>query len=482
MSEEVFVKKTKNPFSRLIPIAFLMVWLPLLPGCLVGPNFHPAQPTTPAGWAGLSEASADQPSMVNDRAVQLGQWWWQFNDPILINLVEEAIKANLDLKIAETSLRQARAARGIAVGGLWPSLSATTGYQRWNKPGTTIGDQDLYQAGLDALWELDFFGGLRRNVESAEANIQAAAENIRDVQVSLVAEVALNYMQLRGYQEEIAIARKNLKAQQQTAEIIRKQLKVGFENALDLANAEANVATTESQIPVFETEARQSIYALSVLLARPPANLLDQLGPQSPLPRIPAEVPVGLPSDLLRRRPDIRASEAQLHAATAQIGVAVAAFFPQFSLTGSINWQSNMVSTWWTRDSRSFSIGPAGTWSIFQGGAIASNVRLQEALRDQAFLTYQKTVLGAFQDVENALIAFSKEQQHRKILTEAVIANRKAVDLSLLLYSEGMSDFLNVLIAQRSLYSSEDALVQSERSIATDLIALFKALGGGWEQ
>jgi multidrug efflux system outer membrane protein len=480
MNEEAFVKKTKNPFSRLIPIGFLMAWLPLLPGCLLGPNFHSPQPTAPAGWAGFSEVTADQPALVTSQAAAVGQWWAQFNDPTLNRLVEEAVAANLDLKIAETRLRQARATRGIVAGGLWPSVIASAGYQRWSKPGVTAGDQDLYQAGFDALWELDFFGGQRRSLESAEANIQAATENIRDVQVSLISEVALNYIQLRGYQQEIVIARKNLKAQQQTVEIIRKQFKAGFSSGLDLANAEVNAAVTESQIPVFETAARQSIYTLSVLLAGPPGDLIDLLSPEGLIPRVPSVIPAGFPSDLLRRRPDIRASEAQLHAATAQIGVAIAAFFPQFSLTGSINWQSNMVSSWWTPGS-SFTIGPVGTWSIFQGGATASNVRLQEALRDQAFLAYQKKVLGAFQDVENALIAFNKEQQHRKVLQEAVSANRKAVNLALLLYSEGMTDFLNVLITQRSLYSTEDALVQSERAVVTNLIALYKALGGGWE-
>ena len=432
-------------------------------------------------WLGVTEAPTREPSVATAQQANLTRWWQQFDDPMLAALVEEALKANLDLQIAETRLRQARAAQGVVVGGLWPAVTASGGYQRMNKPGVTQGDQDLYQSGLDAAWELDFFGGLRRNVESANATIQAAMENIRDVQVSLIAEVALNYIQLRGYQQEIVIARNNLKAQQQTADITHKRFNVGFASALDVANADADVATTASQIPVFETGARQSIYALSLLLARLPADLLDQLSPTGHLPEVPAQVPTGLPSDLLRRRPDIRTSEAQLHAATAQIGVAISDFFPKFSLTGSVNWQSNLLSTWWTDASRSFSIGPGVTWPIFQGGAIASNVRLQEALRDQAYITYQKTVLAAFQDVENALIAFAKEQQHRRAINEAVVANSKAVDLSLQLYTEGMTDFLNVLNAQRSLYASEDALVQSERNIVIDLIALYKALGGGWE-
>jgi len=255
----------------------------------------------------------------------------------------------------------------------------------------------------------------------------------------------------------------------------------GFDSALDVAEAEANVATTESQIPVFETSAQQAIYALSVLLARPPAALIGKLSPAGGIPKVPAKIPAGLPSELLRRRPDIRQSEAQLHAATAQIGVAVAELFPSFSLTGTVNWQSSLLGAWWTNAGRSFSFGPSMNWPVFQGGATISNVRLQEALRDQAFITYQNTVLAAFQDVENALIAFNKEQEHHKSLNDAVVANQQAVDLSLQLYTAGQVAFLNVLEAQLSLYTSQNALVQSEDNIATDLIALYKALGGGWE-
>lgn len=478
-------RMNRNKLRRSVSVLRKMVFLTMLTvsGCMVGPNFIPPQSTVPTEWVGVTKAANSQPSVATGQPADLTQWWRQFNDPTLTALVEEAMKTNLDLQVAEARLRQARAMRGVVVGGLWPSVTASGGYQRFLKTNVAQSDldeQNLYQAGLDALWELDIFGGQRRSVESADANIQAAIENIRDVQVTLIAEVALNYIQLRAYQQEIVVAQKNLKAQEDTADITHKQLNVGFASALDAANADANVATTESQIPVFETATQQSIYALGVLLARPPADLLEQLLPLGSLPDIPQKVSAGLPSDLLRRRPDIRESEAQLHAATAQIGVAVADFFPTFSLTGSVSWSSNMLHTWWNKSSLSIGSGPSVTWPIFQGGAIESNVRLQEALRDQAFIAYQQAVLAAFQDVENALIAFAKEQQHRKALNDAVVANRKAVDLSLQLYTEGQTDFLNVVTAQRSLYASEDALVQSERSIATDLIALYKALGGGW--
>jgi outer membrane protein, multidrug efflux system len=470
---------------RSISVALVVLALGALTldGCMVGPNFHPPQPTTvPNAWVGV-EKTPTEPSTATTAQLELTQWWRQFDDPILIMLVDDALKTNLNLRIAETNLRAARATRGVVAGGLWPSLTASGGYQKYHAAGVTPGNQvlNLFQAGFDAVWEIDLFGGQHRNVESADANIQAAIENIRDAQVSLIAEVALNYIQLRGYQQEIVIAQNNLKSQEHTADIVHRSFKVGFNSALDVANADSDVATTESQIPVFESEARQAIYALSVLLARPPGDLLEQLSPTGSLPRVPMQIPAGLPSDLLRRRPDIREAEAQLHAATAQIGVATAEYFPTFSLTGTLNWSSNLLRTLWTNASRSYAAGSSVTWPLFQGGSIMYNVRLQEALRDESFITYQQTVLSAFQDVENALIAFAKEQQHRKLLNDAVVFNRKAVDLSLQLYTAGLVDFLTVEIAQRTLYTSEDALVQSETSIVTDLIALYKALGGGWE-
>ncbi len=448
-------------------------------GCKVGPNYHPPQPSAPAAWVGVTPPATNQLSVATSNAVELVRWWEKFGDPKLSGLVEQAARTNLDLQIAAARVRQARATRGVAAGGLWPSVTASASYQRVQPP--SAGDHNLYAAGLDALWEIDVFGGTRRNVESAGAGIVAARENLRDVQISLAAEVALNYVQLRGFQQQILIAEENLKLQRHSADITRQRLGVGFVSGLDTANADAQVATTEAVIPVLETAARQTIYALSVLLARPPADLLEDLSQPGLLPVTPPEIPVGLPSELLRRRPDIRAAEAQLHAATANIGVATADLFPKFSLLGSVNWQNNLAEQWFTAGSRGSSFGPTVTWPLFQGGAIRSNIRVQEALRDQSYLTYQKTVLLALQDVENALIAFAKEWQHRRSIEAAVASNRKAVDLSTQLYAEGQTDFLNVLTAQRALALTEDALVQSRRDIAIDVIALYKALGGGWE-
>jgi outer membrane protein, multidrug efflux system len=462
--------------GRRLAIVFFSV---LPAGCAVGPDYHPPHPDLPPSWTGVTAAPRQQPSAITARPAELVEWWRGFQDPQLTNLVEQALPTNLDRQLALTRLREARAARGVAVGGLWPSVNGTATYQRDHPAGAR--NQNLFQAGFDAVWELDIFGGLRRNVESANADIQAAAAGLRDVEVSLMAEVALQYVQLRGFQQQIVIARKNLTTQQHTAEITRQRFQAGFVSGLDVANADAQVATTRSTLPVLETGERQAIYALSVLLARPPAALLAELSPPRPLPVTPPEIPVGLPSDLLRRRPDIRQAEARLHSATAQIGVATADLFPKFSLTGALHWQSDQFHNWFTDPGRSSFFGPAVDWAIFQGGSLMSNVHVQQALRDEAFVAYQQTVLGALQDVENALVAFDKEWEHRQALQEAVTANRKAVDLATQLYTQGQTDFLSVLDAQRSLFVSEDAFVRSTGSTATDLITLYKALGGGWE-
>jgi outer membrane protein, multidrug efflux system len=453
--------------------ALLSVVGVLAAGCAVGPDYHPPRPNTPAGWIGST----------NTQPVQLTRWWRQFHDPELTWLVEEALATNLDVRLADARLRESRAARGVVAGGRWPAVNGSASYQRTRTAASDTAppqDENLYQAGFDALWEMDIFGGLRRNVESANAAIQAAQEGLHDAQVSLAAEVALDYIQLRGLQAQIAVAEENLKTQRHTADITREKQQAGFVSTLDVANAETQVATTRARIPELQASAQQAIYALSVLLARSPGYLLDELSKTEPLPVTPPTVPVGLPSDLLRRRPDIREAEAQLHAATAQIGVATADLFPKFALTGNVSWQSNLLHNWFSGPSRASSYGPSVDWALFQGGAIRSNIRVQKALRDQAFITYQKTVLTAFQDVESALFAYHKEWEHRQALDDAVASSRKAVAVSMQLYSAGQTDFLNVLQSQAALYAAQDAFVQSNSTACQNLIALYKALGGGW--
>ena len=461
-------------------------------GCMVGPYYHPPQPNMPTAWAGPT----DQMTTSVEKQAALVNWWTTFQDPTLSALVERAVKSNLDLRQAEARLQQARAAHGIAAAALWPTVNATAAFTRSASPSASSGGggasssstgkpaviaHSLFQAGLDASWEMDLFGGVRRNLEAADADVWAAVEDSRDVLVTLVAEVALNYIDLRGSQQQIVIAQNNLVAQKHNADITRQRFAAGLASGLDVANADAQVATTAAQIPLLESSARQTIYSLSVLLGQAPATLLKELEPTSAIPPTPPEVPIVLPSELLRRRPDIRRAEAQIHAATARIGVATADLFPKFSLTASLSSQSNRLGSVLDWVNRSWSFGPSAGWTLFDGGAILSNIEVQKAIEEQVLITYQKAILTALQDVENALIAYTKEQENRKALTDAVTANRKALDLSTKLYIEGQTDFLNVLIAERSLYNSEDALVQATRTVSTNLVALYKALGGGWD-
>ena len=364
---------------------------------------------------------------------------------------------------------------------LIPEIDSRGSYAHSGSGARGARETDLYVAGLDAAWELDIFGGIRRAVEAADASVAAAVWNRRDVLVSLVSEVAIDYITLRSDQRRIANATRNLESQRRTADLTRERFGAGFAARLDVANADAQAETTESDIPPIQTAERQTIYALSVLLGREPASLLEELSVEKPIPITPPAVPIGLPSDLLRRRPDIRMAEAQLHAATAEIGVATADLFPKFSLTGDVSLQASQIKPLGNWASSVWSFGPSITWPIFTAGRIQANIEVQNALQQQAILAYRQSVLNALQDVESALIAYSKEQARRSALARAVISNRQALDLSTRLYRQGQTDFLNVLNAERSLLGVEDALAQSEANVATDLASLYKALGGGWE-
>lgn len=473
----------------------------------------------------------------------LAQWWRNLNDPALDSLIARAIASNLDLRVAAARIREARAERDSAAAGLLPHVNVSTSSQysgaSLNSGPKSSGDtsalqdardaainsamqslaggqgidpasiassavtqgvnqalthrfgkteetahrgQNLFQAGFDATWELDVFGGIRRGVEAAEADTAAAVEDRRAVVVSLVSEVALNYVQLRGYQRRLQIARHNIDVQRETVGLTQQRLSAEFASQLEVAQAKAQLATTTAQVPALQDSIRQTIHQLGVLLGQPPGALIAELEQSTPLPMSPPEVPIGLPSDLLRRRPDIRSAERQLAATTARIGEAVADLFPKFSLSGSFGAQSRDIRHLLERDSLGWSIGPAISWPIFQGGAIRANIAIQNARQEQALATYEQTVITALKEVEDTLSAYSTEQVRRQSLEEAVTNSQEATDLSMKLYTGGMSGFLNVLNAQGSLYSSQDALVQSDTTVVTNLIALYKALGGGWEE
>jgi len=467
----------------------LGVWACCLPlaaaGCNVGPDFLPLHPLLPSAYAGVPTPVPPAPTPAVSAGMPtvgpLIHWWTAFHDPVLTGLVDKAVKNNLDVRLAEARIRQARASRDGAAAGGWPAVDLTGAFTRSRAAGPAVAARNLYKAGLDAAWELDLFGGTRRGVEAAEADIEVSIEDRRGVLVSLAAEVALNYIDLRTYQQRLAVARKTLKAQQHTADVMRQKKKGGLIGALDVAGADAQVAATASQVPPLEASAQQTIYTLSVLLGREPGALLGELSAPSEIPTAPPEAPVGVPSDLLRRRPDIRKAEAAIHAATARVGVATAELFPKISLSAGAGFQGSELAAWTQWYNRFWSIGPSVSWRAFDAGRLRADIEVQDALREQSLITYRQTVLTALQDVENALVASAKEQDRRQPLLDAVAANRKALDLAVQLYP-AQTDFLRVLDAQRALYSSQDALVQSNRAVSTNLVALYKALGGGWAE
>lgn len=455
----------------------------MLAACTVGPDYAKPATESPKAWTGGENPASDRPiaSKPTSTVADVERWWTIFSDATLGTLIERANDGNLSLAQAEARVRQARAARQIVDSGSYPQvdagLSASRSRAASSRGGTT---SNSFRAGFDASWEIDLFGAVRRSVEAADADLLAAGFDREDIRVTVAAEVATTYFDLRGAQRQLAIARQNLAAQQQTLTLTQQRFDVGFVSRLDVANAKSNVTQTESQIPSFDAQIRASIYALSVLLGQEPGSLLAELSLEAPLPAIPTEIPVGLPSDLLLRRPDIRRAEADLHAATARIGVAVADQYPRISLTGSLGTQGDKITSLGTLADRFWSIGPSVSVPVFTAGRVEGNIEQSRAIAEQATIAYRQSVLTALQDVETSLASYTREQQRQAALADSAVANRDAVDLSLKLYNGGRTDFLNVLSAQRQLYATESQLTQSQINIANDLVALFKALGGGW--
>jgi NodT family efflux transporter outer membrane factor (OMF) lipoprotein len=458
----------------------------LLAGCTVGPDYEKPTHAVPGDWTEKGSALDPATSRVTSQAAVVAEWWKTFGDDELTSLIERAAVTNLDLKLAESRIREARGLRGVSAGALLPAVNAGAGYSRnrfsENVPLPGAGSQaNFYQAGFDASWEIDVFGGIRRSIEAADAEIDASIEARRDVLVTLLAEVARNYIEVRGLQARIDVARRNLDAQKKTLELTQARLQAGRAAELDVVRAQAQVSATASQIPLLDGQRIQATHRLGVLLGREPGSLREELRAADKIPPPPPEVPVGLPSELLRRRPDLRRAERELAAATARIGVATADLYPKFSLTGAFSLDSVSAGDFLKWGSRAWSVGPTIQWSIFQGGRIRAKIEVENARQEQAAIVYERSILIALQEVEDALIAYAKEQAHRAELSESVAANVKAVDLANQRYTQGFTDFLSVLDAQRSLYVSQDALLQSERRISEHLVALYKALGGGWE-
>ena len=452
----------------------------LLSGCAaVGPDYVPPEVSAPKKWStslagGLSAEAMDPEKMAN--------WWSTLNDPTLTSLIERAVADNLDLRQAQARVREARARRGISQARRFPTIGAG-GHINVARSSEETGsgtERDLYAAGFDAGWELDVFGGVRRSVEAAGATLEASKEGLHDVMVSLLAEVALNYVEVRSFQTRLSIAEANQKAQEETYGITRARYESGLTSDLDVEQARYNLEGTRSKIPPLQIGLEQARNRLAVLLGQNPGTLKDELTERKDIPITPLDVAVGVPAEVLRRRPDVRKAERELAAESAQVGVATAELYPKFMLTGSIGLEALSLGNLFSTGSRTYGIGPSFLWNIFDGGRIRQNIKVQSALQEQALLSYEASLLTALEDVENALTAYAKEQTRRQSLAEASRAAQRAVELAQNQYTSGLIDFQAVLDAQRALLSLQDQLAQSKGAVTSNLISLYKALGGGW--
>src|SRR6266581_2772540 len=391
--------------KRLLPSGLLGIGL-FFTGCSVGPNYRAPKVAVSGKWSEPLEGG------LTNRTARAAEWWTTFNDPKLNSLIVRAVQSNHDLRIAEARLRQARAQRRFSTADFWPTMDASASYTRErasknvNQPSNPF-ENNLYQAGFDAAWEIDVFGGKGGAREAATADVAASQEDRSDTVVSLLAEVARNYIELRGLQQRLIITRDNIKSQQDALEVTQARFKGGVASELDVTQAAALLASTRSQLPALETSLKQTMHQLAVLLGQQPGALLAELSEDASIPATPPAVPVGLPSDLLRRRPDVRRAERQLASATANIGVETAELFPKFALLGSGGFQSLSASDWFSGGSRYGSAGPTVTWRLLDFGRIRAQVKAANARQEQALAAYERTVLISFEDVENALVAYA---------------------------------------------------------------------------
>ena len=474
---------------------FAALLVPLLAaGCSVGPNFVPPDPQLPeTSFTGDRGAVADArlPPPTDP------EWWGVFRDPILTDLERRVVAANLDVRTATIRLAESRFQRGVTAAAQLPSLNGDAKYTRelysqngivsllgaLTPAGTPLVVPAIndYNVGFDASWELDLWGKVRRQVEAADAAVDQAADQRRDALVSSLAELARDYIQLRGVQTQIKIADDNLKVDRDVLGLAQERTQRGLQNGLDVENAAAQVESIRAQIPALEQQESQYVNALSLLLDQPPGALKAELARPHSEPAAPPRVPLGIPSELARRRPDIRAAETQVHAATANIGVAVGAFYPTVQLNGTVGLDALDFTNLWKGSSLQYMVGPSISLPIFAGGRLRNTLELRDAQQQEAAILYHKTVLQAWHDVINALVAHRLEQSRRARLRAQADHSRQALDLARTRYNEGVTDFLTVLDTERTLLQAEQQYAASTTNVALDLVQLFKALGGGWE-
>lgn len=480
-------------------------------GCTVGPDFVRPTSSTPDVFDRTQSAQA--PS----KAVQAefnSDWWTLFNDPVLNALEQQLADANLDVAAASARLRQSRAEQRVAGAAELPTLDAAASYNRERGspngilgllgvsptaapsqsaagntptgvaplPGPTGSPAyNLYQAGFDASWEVDIWGRVRRGVEAAGALMQASYEDRNAVLLSARAELARDYIELRDTQSLLDIAKQNLEIAHNTLKLTQVRVREGVTTDLDVANASAQVESIESLIPMLESRCETSINAIGLLLAQEPGALRQTLSEARDVPPLPSQVPIGFPSEIVQRRPDIRQAEAQLHAATAAIGMAKADFYPRITLNGSAGFQSLQLSNLANWASGQFVVGPSITMPIFEGGRLKGTLNLREGQQQEAAIAYKRTVLEAWREVDDALVVYDAEQRRRDRLVSVVSFNRRALAVAQQRYKAGAGDYLDVLNVQKQLLAAQSDLEQSKATADANLITLCKVLGGGWE-
>lgn len=461
-------RSTAAPASLAALIAFALA------GCAVGPDYRAPAPDLPAQWSGAADARA------LDAAV-LAEWWRQFDDPLLDALIADALAANRDLATARAQLREARARRGLAGAQLGPTVDASVTGSRSTAEDAAGNDvtRELYSAGFDAAWELDVFGRLRRGAEAAEADVGASAESLRDVQVTLAAEVARNYVELRTAERRLAVTEASVAAREESYALTQWRLQAGLVSELDAAQARTELESARAALPALRGAVSGAQFRLAVLLGRHPGALRERLAPTAAVPLAGAAAASGIPADVLRRRPDVRAAERRLAAQTARLGAAEAARYPSFRLSGSIGLEALTFSDLGD-GAQTRSLLGAVTAPIFQSGRITANIAIQDALLEQARLGYEAAVLAALEEVETALIDVANAQARRAQLALAVDAARVAFAIAEQRYATGLADFQSVLDSQRTLLGLEDQLAAGTGELATAQVRLYKALGGGW--
>ncbi|MFO0875520.1 MAG: efflux transporter outer membrane subunit [Phycisphaerales bacterium] len=452
-----------------------------LGGCKVGPDYATPIVDMPGGFAEARKTFADAPP----QAAQLVGWWQTFGDATLEDLVVRAIGSNLDLRIAQQRVFEARGLRRVVAADFYPQISALGSFDRSRQsenvvesPGFDPGPSNVWDGSFDANWELDVFGRTQRAVEAASADIKAAEALQRDTLVTLVAEVARNYAELRGFQRRLELAAQNAAQQRDSVALTDSRYRAGLTSELDVAGARAQLSATEAALPLFRQGIAAASHRLGVLVGEPPEALVDELAVPAPIPVGPSNIDPGPPEELLQRRPDLRRAQELAAAACARIGVATSELYPRFFLLGSVGLAAQDFSDVFESASRTYSFGPSITWKVFDGGRIRGNIAVEDARFEQAQLAYRRTVLTALEEVENALAAHRHDQESERLLADAVESNQLRVALATDRYERGIGDFLSVLDAQRALTIAEDDLARTRQDVAIDLISLYKALGG----